>query len=87
LKGIKRRVKKMKDKSLEISLIAVFGISGMAIILLGWLWPALESDRIMATLVGLTGMLIAFFRYMGLKKYFRTEAKRVAVEVEVAEKH
>jgi len=76
----------MKDKSLEISLIVIFGISGLALSLLAWFWPAMESQRIMGTLVGLTGMLIAFFKYVGLKKFYRMEANRVAIKVEAGNK-
>ena len=77
----------MKDKSLEIWLIAIFGISGLAVTILAWLWPAMESDRLMATLAGLTGLLIALFRYVGLKKLNGAEKERVPVEVEAREKH
>ena len=76
----------MKDKSLEIWLIAIFGISGLAVTILAWLWPAMESDRIMATLAGLTGLLIALFRYVGLKKLIRTEPERIPAKVEIRER-
>lgn len=76
----------MKDKSLEISLIVIFGISGMSVTLLAWLWAGMESQRIMGTLVGLAGVTIAFFKYMSLKKFCRMEAKRVTVEVEAGNK-
>jgi len=76
----------MKDKSLEISLIAIFGISGMAVMLLAWLWPSMESERILATLAGMTGLLIALVRYIGLRKILRTEDEKVPVRVEAREK-
>ena len=75
----------MKDKSLEISLILIFGISGLAVTILAWFWPAMESDRLMATLAGLTGILIALFRYLSLKRSVKTESERVPVEVEARE--
>ena len=76
----------MKDKSLEIWLIAIFGISGLAVTMLAWLWPAMESDRLMATLAGMTGLLIALFRYIGFKKLIKTENERIPAKVEVGEK-
>ena len=76
----------MKDKSLERWLITIFGISGLAVTMLAWLWPAMESERVMATLAGLTGLLIALFRYTVLKKLNKTENERVTVEVEATEK-
>ena len=58
----------MKDKSLDIWLIVLFGISGMAILLLGWLWPTLESERITATLTGSVGLFMASIRALLLKR-------------------
>jgi len=37
----------MKDKSLSIFLIVLFGMSGIAILLLTWLRPMPESERIL----------------------------------------
>jgi Flp pilus assembly protein TadB len=76
----------MKDKSLEIMLIVVFGISGLAVMLIAWLWASMESQRIMATVVGLTGLLIATFKYISLRKLFRNESEKIPVRVELREK-
>ena len=76
----------MKDKSLDITLVVIFGISGLAVMLLAWLWPAMESERILATLVGVTGLLIAVFRYISLKKAGRTEDAGIPVRIEAREK-
>jgi hypothetical protein len=80
------RVKTMKDKSLEISLIVIFGITGLAITALAWSWPAMESERIMATLAGLAGISIALFKYAGLRKMIRRDVERVPVRVEARDK-
>ena len=58
----------MRDKSLEILLMVLFGISGITVLMLAWLWPALASDRIMATLAGLTGLFVALTRALMLKR-------------------
>lgn len=72
----------MKDRSLNITLIIVFGISGITMTLLAWLWPALESERITATLAGMLGMFIGLVRYIGLRKSIKRENERITVEVE-----
>ena len=58
----------MKDKSLDIWLIMLFGISGIAVLLLAWLWPTLESERIMATFAGSAGLFVALVRALMLKR-------------------
>ena len=73
----------MKDKTLGIWLIVMFGISGLAITLLAWLWPALESDRVMATLAGSIGIGIAVtYAFMLRKSPGDRNEKQVPVEVE-----
>ena len=58
----------MKDKGLGIWLIALFGLSGLCVILLAWLWPTLASERLVATLAGSAGLLIALLRAVTLRK-------------------
>ncbi len=74
----------MKDKSLGIWLIALFGVSGLAVITLAWLWPTLQSDRIVATLTGLVGIAVAIIRALTLRQ--SNNVKRVPVEAEVENK-
>ena len=76
----------MKDRSMDITLIIVFGISGIAVTLLAWLWPAMESERITATLAGMLGLLIGLVRYIGLRKSIKRENERITVEVETRSK-
>ncbi len=70
----------MKDKSLGIWLIVLFGVSGLAAISLGWLLPWLESERIVATLAGLGGIMIAVIRALMLRQ--SSDNKEVPVEIE-----
>ena len=74
----------MRDKSLDIFLIVFFGVSGMLILGLAWVWPMPESERIPAAFVGLAGLFIALVRVL-LRKSLNTgmEAEQVAVEIEV----
>ena len=76
----------MMDKSLEVWLIGIFGITGLVVTILAWVWPAMESERVAATLAGLTGLLIAWFRYRVLKKAGGGDREKVPVAVETGEK-
>jgi hypothetical protein len=58
----------MKDKSLDIWLMVLFGASGMAVIALAWLWPVLASERVAATIAGFVGLLVAFSRAFMLRQ-------------------
>ena len=70
----------MKDKSLGIWMIVMFGVSGLAVIALAWFLPSLQPDRITATFAGSFGVFIATIRAFTLKQ--STANKKVAVEVE-----
>ena len=75
----------MRDKSLDIWLIMLFGISGIAVLLLAWLWPTLESERIMATFAGSAGLFVALIRGLMLKRSLVTtynEPTTIKVETE-----
>jgi len=58
----------MRDKSLGVFLMVLFGISGMAVLLLVWLLPTLESERTMAIFVGSAGLLVALIQVLALKR-------------------
>jgi len=58
----------------------MFGVSGLAVITLAWLWPTLQSDRIVATLTGLVGIGIAVIRALTLRQ--SPADKQVTVEAE-----
>ncbi len=76
----------MKDKSLGIWIIILFGISGIAVIGLAWLWPTLESDRFITTIAGSIGIIVAGAQGLMLRQPHVTPGEQVAVEVEVTEK-
>ena len=57
----------MRDKSLSILLIVLFGIPGIAVLMLAWLWPVLEAERITATVIGSAGLLVAIIQVLALK--------------------
>ena len=69
----------MKDKSLNITLISIFGISGIAMLMLAWLQPMLGPERIMAFFIGSIGLLVALIRTLMLKTR-RIQAETVEVE-------
>ena len=75
----------MRDKSLDIFLMVLFGISGAAILMLAWLRPMPGADRILSTFIGSVGLFVAFTRALLLKSS-RTETERVLVKAEVEDK-
>jgi uncharacterized membrane protein YfcA len=83
VKEIGTGVNKMKDKSLGILLTVAFGISGIAIILLGWLLPSLQSDKITITLAGFLGIAIAIINIRSVTKSRKDEDTQHAVTVEI----
>ena len=73
----------MKDKSLNITLISIFGISGIAMLMLAWLQPMPGSERVMAFFIGSIGLLVALIRTVMLKtQRIQPETRIVTVEVE-----
>ena len=75
----------MRDKSLDIFLMVLFGISGAAILMLAWLRPMSGADRILSTFIGSVGLLVALTRALLLRSA-RTETGQVLVEAEVEDK-
>jgi len=57
----------MADKSLNIFLILLFGISAIAVLMLTWLWPITGAERVLNTLVGSVGLSVALVRTLMLK--------------------
>ena len=76
----------MGDKSLSIFLMVLFGISGIAILMLAWLWQMPTSERILATLIGSTGIFVALGKALLLKSpKAKTGAEQALVRAEVKE--
>ena len=72
----------MEDKSLSIFLTVVFGIAGAVVLMLAWLRPMPESDRVLTVIVGSAGLIIALVRALLLKSLqARTGTEQVTVEV------
>ena len=57
----------MRDKSMEVFLAVMFGILGLTIIVLAWVHPMPESERMLTTLIGSIGLLLALGRGLFLK--------------------
>ena len=77
----------MIDKSLGIFLMVLFGVSGMVILALAWVWPMPASERILTTVVGSVGLFVALNRALVLRSSpARTDAEQVRVKVEVKDK-
>lgn len=72
----------MRDKSLGIFLMVLFGISGIAVLVLAWVWPMPTSERIPATLAGSIGIFVALVRVLLLKPLQNgTNAEQAPVEL------
>ena len=76
----------MRDKSLGIWLIVLFGISGIAMLMLVWLWPTLELERVTATIIGSAGLSVATIQALTLKCSPMTEDEQVPVKAETENK-
>ena len=50
----------MRDRSLNILLILLFGVSGIAIMILAWVRPISASDRALNVLLDSAGLLVVF---------------------------
>jgi len=74
----------MKDKSLGVFLILLFGGLGITILMLAWLRPMPESERILSTFLGSIGLFVALSQVLLLKpSKAGAEAEPDLVEVEV----
>ena len=73
-----------RDKSLSIFLVVLFAISGVAILALTWLQPMPGMERVLSTLIGSTGLLVATGRGMLLRSAKAgANAESVPARVEV----
>ncbi|MDD5126626.1 MAG: hypothetical protein PHR43_00770 [Dehalococcoidales bacterium] len=73
----------MKDKSLNIVLMVLFGAPGIVLLGLSWMLPHLNEERAMALFAAAIGILIAVFSGLKMRE---PKARRVAVEVEFGKK-
>ena len=72
----------MADKSLSIFLTVLFGVAGTVALMLAWLRPMPESDRVLTVIVGSAGLIMALVRALLLKsEQTRTGTEQVRVEV------
>ena len=77
----------MRDKSLDMFLMVLFGISGIAILVLAWIWPMTASERIPAAFAGSIGISVALVRALLLKPLQAgTDADQFPVKVELKDK-
>ena len=57
----------MKDKSLDILLVVLFGLSGMTILTLAWVQPMVIAERILTAIIGSIGLTVALTKWLMLK--------------------
>jgi hypothetical protein len=74
----------MKDKSLDIFLMVIFGIGGIAILIMAWAQPMSLAERILTISVGSIGLVWVLVRALWLRSLRDgTDGRHVAVEVNV----
>ena len=74
----------MKDKSLDMLLVVLFGLSGMTILTLAWVQPMVISERILTAIIGSIGLTVALTKWLMLKSALARENTRpVLVEISV----
>ena len=71
----------MNDRSMNITLIIMFGLSGLVMILLAWLHPSVVPQRAMAFGTGTVGLLVASLRVLSLRQNMRDNTPAIAVRV------
>lgn len=75
-----------EKKSHSIFLPVLFGVLGLIVLILAWLWPVSASDRITAILVGSAGLFGALVRIPRLRRSpGRSDDKPSPVNVKVEE--
>ena len=70
----------MLDRSLSISLIVIFGLSGLAMLLAAWTMPFMHEERLTACIAGGIGLGFAAIRWVILRQELHRK-ERVTVEV------
>ena len=77
----------MKDRSLGVMLMLIFGGSGLGAIVVTWALPGFVSDRITATLVGAAGILVATVCGLMLRRHQDTADKGLTADIPVEGKN
>lgn len=71
----------IKDKTLEISLMGIFGLGGIAILIIAWVQPMTFTERIMTIMIGSSGLSGTLIRMLMSKHApARNNAEQVAME-------
>ncbi len=71
----------MENKSLGMAVL--FGSLGVIALILAWLWPMPVTERILSTLMGFVGLIVALAQAPFKHSLHNTDAEPVSVEVEV----
>jgi hypothetical protein len=69
----------MRDKSLSIFLMVLFAISSIAILVVAWLRPMPDIDKIITTIIGSAGILFVLVRSLPIKK---VKTEQVALDAD-----
>ena len=75
-----------EEKSHRMFFTMLFGIMGMALLILAWLIPVDTSDRIIAAAIGSAGLFMAVIWIPTLKRPTKTKPEQLPTNIEVKEK-
>ena len=75
-----------EEKSHKMFFPALFGIMGMALLILAWLIPVDTSDRIIAAAVGSAGLFVAVIRIPTLKHPTKGDSEQQPTNIKIEEK-
>jgi len=75
-----------EEKSRRTFFTALFGIMGMALLIIAWLIPVDTSDRIIAAAIGSAGLFVAVIRIPALKHTTKTESEQPSMNIKAEEK-
>lgn len=76
----------MEDKSLNIVLMVLFGIPGVAMLILAWFLPYLSEARALALLSGAFGVFTALISWLRTRSANEHRTQQVPVEIEARNK-
>ena len=68
------------DRALDIMLMILFGMGGLAVMVIAWVQPLFTMERILATLIGSAGFFWVLARVL-LMRRSRTDTDDVLVPV------
>ena len=71
----------MKDKSLDMFLIVLFGLGGIAILALAWLQPMYLPEKLLTIAIGSIGLFWVIFRVLSRRSLGKNNTTAMVVRI------